>query len=252
MAAKKSAELAILETFFEARLILILSHVRASGLGVMGATTFFLQFLIIDAKTAQFWAPASCPTNRASFLFIIIGWIVLATELKRGRRRRRAALLAFDQVHSGMSVPMVTCTTSDFPRHTVQQNNWRPKKLKTTKPQQARLHEIVALCKEHSPDGSANAVAKNRFGHVSTQQSTQNQLHFRSFGTPRVWTLPRPIGRCLRKLLASPFATSNVAENQRCQYLAATNQTCSQLWEFMRPNLCKSKLCTNPHHAQAF
>ncbi|WP_170790468.1 hypothetical protein [Ruegeria lacuscaerulensis] len=60
------------------------------------------------------------------------------------------------------------------------ENHGRPKKLKATKPQQTRLDEIVALCKELAPGGRVTAVEKSRFGHVSTQQSTQDQLYIRN------------------------------------------------------------------------
>ena len=59
-------------------------------------------------------------------------------------------------------------------------NHGRPKKLKLTKPQTARLDEIVALCNELAPGGRVTAVEKSRFGHVKTQQSTQDQLHIRN------------------------------------------------------------------------
>ncbi|WP_282021817.1 DEAD/DEAH box helicase family protein [Ruegeria faecimaris] len=60
------------------------------------------------------------------------------------------------------------------------ENHGRPKKLKVTKPQQTRLDEIVTLCKELAPGGRVTAVEKSRFGHVSTQQSTQDQLYIRN------------------------------------------------------------------------
>ncbi len=60
------------------------------------------------------------------------------------------------------------------------ENHGRPKKLMVTKPQQTRLDEIVALCKELAPGGRVTAVEKSRFGHVSTQQSTQDQLYIRN------------------------------------------------------------------------
>jgi hypothetical protein len=59
-------------------------------------------------------------------------------------------------------------------------NHGRPKTLKLTKPQKARLDEIVALCHELAPGGRVTAVEKSRFGHVKTQQSTQDQLHIRN------------------------------------------------------------------------
>ena len=59
-------------------------------------------------------------------------------------------------------------------------NHGRPKTLKLTKPQKARLDEIVALCNELAPGGRVTAVEKSRFGHVKTQQSTQDQLHIRN------------------------------------------------------------------------
>ncbi len=68
-------------------------------------------------------------------------------------------------------------TKHSYPRL---ENHGRPKKLKVTKPQQTRLDEIVALCKELAPGGRVTAVEKSRFGHVSTQQSTQDQLYIRN------------------------------------------------------------------------
>ncbi|WP_108839458.1 DEAD/DEAH box helicase family protein [Tateyamaria sp. Alg231-49] len=68
-------------------------------------------------------------------------------------------------------------TEHSYPRL---ENHGRPKKLKVTKPQQTRLDEIVALCKELAPGGRVTAVEKSRFGHVSTQQSTQDQLYIRN------------------------------------------------------------------------
>lgn len=59
-------------------------------------------------------------------------------------------------------------------------NHGRPKTLALTKPQKARLDEIVALCHELAPGGRVTAVEKSRFGHVKTQQSTQDQLHIRN------------------------------------------------------------------------
>ncbi|MCZ0814365.1 hypothetical protein N5A93_19290 [Roseovarius sp. EGI FJ00037] len=59
-------------------------------------------------------------------------------------------------------------------------NHGRPKTLKLTKPQRARLDEIVALCNDLAPGGRVTAVEKSRFGHVKTQQSTQDQLHIRN------------------------------------------------------------------------
>lgn len=59
-------------------------------------------------------------------------------------------------------------------------NHGRSNKLKVTKPQQARLDEIVSLCKDLAPGGRVTAVEKSRFGHVSTRQSTQDQLHIRN------------------------------------------------------------------------
>lgn len=59
-------------------------------------------------------------------------------------------------------------------------NHGRPKTLTLTKPQKARLDEIVALCNELAPGGRITAVEKSRFGHVKTQQSTQDQLHIRN------------------------------------------------------------------------
>jgi len=59
-------------------------------------------------------------------------------------------------------------------------NHGRPKTLKLTKPQKARLDKIVALCNELAPGGRVTAVEKSRFGHVKTQQSTQDQLHIRN------------------------------------------------------------------------
>lgn len=59
-------------------------------------------------------------------------------------------------------------------------NHGRPKTLVITKPQKARLDEIVALCHELAPGGRVTAVEKSRFGHVKTQQSTQDQLHIRN------------------------------------------------------------------------
>ena len=63
-------------------------------------------------------------------------------------------------------------------------NHGRSKKLKVTKPQQERLEEIVSLCKELAPCGRVTAVEKSRFGHVSTQQSTQDQLYIRNLLSP--------------------------------------------------------------------
>lgn len=59
-------------------------------------------------------------------------------------------------------------------------NHGRPRQLKLTKPQKARLDEIIALCNELAPGGKVTAVEKSRFGHVKTQQSTQDQLHIRN------------------------------------------------------------------------
>lgn len=59
-------------------------------------------------------------------------------------------------------------------------NHGRPKSLKLTKPQRARLDEILALCNDLAPGGRVTAVEKSRFGHVKTQQSTQDQLHIRN------------------------------------------------------------------------
>lgn len=59
-------------------------------------------------------------------------------------------------------------------------NHGRPKSLKLTRPQKSRLDEIVALCDELAPGGRVTAVEKSRFGHVKTQQSTQDQLHIRN------------------------------------------------------------------------
>lgn len=59
-------------------------------------------------------------------------------------------------------------------------NHGRPRMLELTKPQKARLDEIVALCSELAPGGKVTAVEKSRFGHVKTQQSTQDQLHIRN------------------------------------------------------------------------
>lgn len=59
-------------------------------------------------------------------------------------------------------------------------NHGRPKTLKLTKPQKARLDELVALCSELAPGGRVTAVEKSRFGHIKTQQSTQDQLHIRN------------------------------------------------------------------------
>ncbi|MDU9007158.1 DEAD/DEAH box helicase family protein [Sedimentitalea todarodis] len=59
-------------------------------------------------------------------------------------------------------------------------NHGRPKTLKLTKPQRARLDEILALCNDLAPGGRVTAVEKSRFGHVKTQQSTQDQLHIRN------------------------------------------------------------------------
>ena len=59
-------------------------------------------------------------------------------------------------------------------------NHGRPHTLKVTKPQQARLDEIASLCKDLAPGGRVTAVEKSRFGHVSTQQSTQDQLYIRN------------------------------------------------------------------------
>lgn len=59
-------------------------------------------------------------------------------------------------------------------------NHGRSKTLELTKPQRARLDEILALCNELAPGGKVTAVEKSRFGHVKTQQSTQDQLHIRN------------------------------------------------------------------------
>ncbi len=59
-------------------------------------------------------------------------------------------------------------------------NHGRPKSLKTTKPQRQKLEEVVDLCKQLAPGGRITAVEKSRFGHVSTQQSTQDQLFIRN------------------------------------------------------------------------
>lgn len=59
-------------------------------------------------------------------------------------------------------------------------NHGRSKTLKLTKPQKARLDEILALCNDLAPGGRVTAIEKSRFGHVKTQQSTQDQLHIRN------------------------------------------------------------------------
>jgi hypothetical protein len=59
-------------------------------------------------------------------------------------------------------------------------NHGRSRTLELTKTQKARLDEIVALCNELAPGGKVTAVEKSRFGHVKTQQSTQDQLHIRN------------------------------------------------------------------------
>ncbi|SHK48445.1 Type III restriction enzyme, res subunit [Shimia gijangensis] len=59
-------------------------------------------------------------------------------------------------------------------------NHGRLGSLKATQPQRARLEEIVSLCKDLAPGGRVTAVEKSRFGHVSTQQSTQDQLFIRN------------------------------------------------------------------------
>lgn len=59
-------------------------------------------------------------------------------------------------------------------------NHGRSRSLELTKPQKARLDEILALCNELAPGGKVTAVEKSRFGHVKTQQSTQDQLHIRN------------------------------------------------------------------------
>ena len=68
-------------------------------------------------------------------------------------------------------------TKRSYPRL---KNHGRSKKLKVTKPQQVRLGEIVSVCKELSPGIRVTAVEKSRFGHVNTQQSTQDQLYIRN------------------------------------------------------------------------
>ncbi|WP_424931223.1 DEAD/DEAH box helicase family protein [Amaricoccus macauensis] len=59
-------------------------------------------------------------------------------------------------------------------------NHGRPRKLKPTKSQNASLQEIVSLCNELSPGGRVTAIEKSRFGHIKTQQITQDQLHIRN------------------------------------------------------------------------
>ena len=81
------------------------------------------------------------------------------------RRQRRC--IGEDKDRSKHSYPQLT-------------NHGRSKALKVTKPQKARLDEIVALCRELAPGGRVTAVEKSRFGNVSTRQSTQDQLHIRN------------------------------------------------------------------------
>lgn len=81
------------------------------------------------------------------------------------RRQRRC--IGEDQDRSKHSYPKLS-------------NHGRPSTLKLTKPQRARLDEIVALCNDLAPGGRVTAVEKSRFGHVKTQQSTQDQLHIRN------------------------------------------------------------------------
>ncbi|MGX9353494.1 DEAD/DEAH box helicase family protein (plasmid) [Shimia sp. W99] len=59
-------------------------------------------------------------------------------------------------------------------------NHGRSKSLKVTKPQRERLEEVVSLCKQLAPGGRITAVEKSRFGQISTQQSTQDQLQIRN------------------------------------------------------------------------
>lgn len=59
-------------------------------------------------------------------------------------------------------------------------NHGRPNTLKITKPQKAQLADIVGLCNELAPGGRVTSVEKSRFGHVKTQQSTQDQLYIRN------------------------------------------------------------------------
>ncbi|WP_134682461.1 DEAD/DEAH box helicase family protein [Paracoccus ravus] len=59
-------------------------------------------------------------------------------------------------------------------------NHRRPKTLALTKPQKALLDDIVRLCNQLAPGGRVTAVEKSRFGHVKTQQSTQDQLYIRN------------------------------------------------------------------------
>jgi len=59
-------------------------------------------------------------------------------------------------------------------------NHGRPTSLKVTKRHEQLLEDIVELCRELAPGGRVTAVEKSRFGHVRTQQSTQDQLHIRN------------------------------------------------------------------------
>lgn len=59
-------------------------------------------------------------------------------------------------------------------------NHGRSASLKVTKKHSHLLEEVVALCRELAPGGRVTAVEKSRFGHVRTQQSTQDQLHIRN------------------------------------------------------------------------
>lgn len=59
-------------------------------------------------------------------------------------------------------------------------NHGRSNALKVTKVHRQLLDEVVGLCQELSPGGRITAVEKSRFGHVRTQQSTQDQLYIRN------------------------------------------------------------------------
>ena len=101
------------------------------------------------------------------------------TALSREARSELAALIS----------PLLTrrqrrCIgeSQDRTKHSYPQlaNHGRPTSLKVTKKHLSLLEEIVGLCRELTPGGSITAVEKSRFGHVRTQQSTQDQLHIRN------------------------------------------------------------------------
>jgi len=91
-------------------------------------------------------------------------------------------------------------------------NHRRPKTLTLTKPQKARLDDIIRLCNKLAPGGRITAVEKSRFGHVRTQQSTQDQLHIRNLlnilrvnAAQAAWEMSNgAIGKWLRQFEQGP------------------------------------------------